>query len=280
MPRGRIIKKIGAFIVGYLIIIAYAGAQTKTSADGLDHRVWDKLLQAYVTSLPGNSATQVDYAGMASKSETLDSYLISLSGVSQTTFDSWPKPDQLAFLLNAYNAWTIKLVLSGDATLKSIKDLGGIFQSPWKKSFVPLLGKTRSLDDIEHGLIRGSGRYRDPRVHFAANCASVGCPALREEAYIGNKLDVQLEQQVRRFLADRSRNRLEDKTLKVSLIFKWYRMDFEHGWRGARTLADFCALYAQDLQLDANQISQLQQGTIKIDYLDYDWSLNRKREQL
>lgn len=240
-----------------------------------DHKQWNELLNSYVISLPGGKSTQVDYTGFANAQSTLDSYLQSLSSVDQHSFDQWDKADQLAFLINAYNAWTVKLVLKDHDSIQSIKDLGSLFESPWKKMFIPLLGKTRSLDDIEHGLIRGSGRYAEPRIHFAANCASVGCPALREEAYVGHKLDAQLEQQAHRFLGDRTRNRTEEKSLKVSSIFKWYRDDFEAGWRGAHTLADFLALYAEPLGLKETQIRQLQQGDMAIEFLNYDWRLNR-----
>jgi hypothetical protein len=241
-----------------------------------DHHEWNALLKTYVITLPSGKSTQVDYIGLAHDAATLNRYLQTLSAVDMKRFAAWNKADQLAFLINAYNAWTVKLILDNYASIKSIKDLGSLFQSPWKKEFIPLLGKNRSLDDIEHGLIRGSNRYQEPRIHFAANCASIGCPALREEAYLGSKLEAQLEQQAQRFLGDKTRNFLEGKRLKVSSIFKWYREDFEKGWRDANTLPDFLALYAEPLGLQATDILQLRQGKITIDYQDYDWQLNRK----
>jgi hypothetical protein len=140
-----------------------------------------------------------------------------------------------------------------------------------------LLGKERTLDEIEHELIRGSGRYRDPRLHFAVNCASIGCPALRGEAYDGARLEAQLDEQARRFLSDRSRNRLEGGTLHVSPIFKWYRGDFEQGWRGANTLGAFLALYADAIGLIPAQAQALREGTLPIEFLDYDWRLNARQ---
>jgi hypothetical protein len=130
------------------------------------------------------------------------------------------------------------------------------------------------LDDIEHGLIRGSGRYNDPRIHFAVNCASIGCPALRAEAYVAQRLNVQLEDATQMFLSDRTRNRVESDALKVSSIFKWYRPDFEKGWRGANTLGQFLALYSEPLALNADTASQLSAGKLDIEFLDYDWRLN------
>lgn len=246
------------------------------SVSAPDHKVWNALVHSYVISQPGDKSTLVDYSGFAKAQSTLDSYLDYLATFDQARFDRLNKADQLAFLLNAYNSWTVKLVLQDYESIKSIKDLGALFTSPWKKVFIPLLGKKRSLDDIEHGLIRGSGRYQEPRIHFAANCASLACPPLREEAYVGDKLDAQLEHQAQRFLADKSRNRFEGNSLKVSAIFKWYRQDFASGWRGANTLEDFLALYAKPLALDQTTIKQLQEGKISIEFLDYDWRLNRK----
>lgn len=238
-----------------------------------DHADWSRLLSEHVIAV-GNS-TQFDYAGIERKATILQHYLDKLSAVTRANFDSWPKDEQLAFLLNAYNAWTVKLVLSNYKNIKSIKELGSLMQSPWKKPFIPLLGKTLSLDDIEHGLIRGSGRYLEPRIHFAANCASIGCPAIRNEAYISTKLESQLEDQTHKFLEDRTRNYLANDVLQLSSIFKWYRDDFENGWRGTESLEQFIALYATDLSLSPQQIENLKNGKMRIEFLDYNWNLNR-----
>ncbi len=262
-----------------LMLLGMAGSTRAADArhEAFDHGVWQKLLEAHVVVLRSGQLTAVDYAGFSADHDRLRQYLHTLSAVQPTRFDRWTTAEQLAFLINAYNAWTVQLVLSGYPGLESIKDLGSFFKSPWKKSFIPLLGATRSLDDIEHGLIRGSGRYRDPRIHFAVNCASIGCPALRAEAYVAERLDAQLEDQSRKFLSDRSRNRLDGQTLNVSAIFKWYREDFEQGWQGAQRLPDFLAHYAKALGLSSAQARQLQSGDLTIDYLDYDWGLNGVR---
>lgn len=243
-------------------------------AAGFDHSVWGVLLKEHVRIIEDGKATQVDYAGLAGKRAVLSGYLKKLSAVSRDEFDSWAKDEQLAFLLNAYNSWTVELILTKYPDLDSIKDLGSLFQSPWKKSFIPLLGEKRSLDDIEHGLIRGSEKYNDPRIHFAVNCASIGCPALRAEPYLGNELQRQLEDATSLFLKDRSRNRLDGRVLKVSSIFKWYREDFKKGWKAIESLEQFFAYYAEDLELTEEQMKQLAKGKIKIDFLDYDWKLN------
>jgi len=253
-----------------LSLFALVPAQAST----FDHAPWSKLLRAHVVVLRDGQATQVDYAGMAADRAELNNYLKALSSVIRAEFDRWPVLDQLAFLINAYNAWTVDLILQAYPEVDSIKDLGWLLQSPWKKRFVPLLGATRSLDEIEHELIRGSDRYLEPRIHFAVNCASIGCPALRPEAFVGARLDAQLETATRLFLSDRTRNRLRGDRLEVSSIFRWYREDFERGWRNAADLAAFLALYAEPLGLGPGDLQRLAEGRIKIRFLDYDWRLN------
>lgn len=243
---------------------------------GFDHGPWDGLLRQHVHGIANGTATQVDYAGMARERATLKRYLDALAAVPRVQFDSWRPADQLAFLINAYNAWTVELVLSRYPDLASIKDLGSLLQSPWKKRFIPLLGDTRSLDNIEHGLIRGSGRYAEPRIHFAVNCASIGCPALRAEAYAGDKLETQLADATRAFLADRSRNRLTGDRLQVSLIFKWYGEDFE---RARGSLGGWLADQAAALGLTEAQTSKLTGNAMSIEFLDYDWHLNDRAGQ-
>lgn len=258
----------------FLALCLLSGLTGPLQAQGLDSASWNALLKKHVQVLRGGQASEVDYAGFLADHSSLQSYLASTSKVTRPEFDRWSTPVQLAFLINAYNAWTVELVLTGYPGIKSIKDLGSFIQSPWKKRFIPLLDETRSLDDIEHGLIRGSGRYNDPRIHFAVNCASVGCPALRAEAYVADRLNAQMEDATQKFLSDRTRNRIESDVLKVSSIFKWYGSDFEKDWRGANTLGQFLALYSGALGLNVDTASQLSAGKRGIEFLEYDWRLN------
>ncbi|WP_337658921.1 DUF547 domain-containing protein [Sphingorhabdus sp. Alg231-15] len=223
---------------------------------------------------PDYSSSTVDYTQFQEDRDALKSYLDAMSEVSRTEFEGWSNADQLAFLINAYNAWTVELILTRYPDLTSIKELGSLTQSPWQKAFIPLLGETLSLDNIEHDIIRGSGRYNDPRIHFGVNCASIGCPALLNEALVGSKLDQQLDRMTKGFLRDRSRNRLENGNLAVSSIFNWYGDDFEQGWRDAETLDEFFALYADSLGLSADDIEALSDGDMDITFLEYDWRLN------
>ncbi|TYL49339.1 DUF547 domain-containing protein [Marinomonas sp. IMCC 4694] len=245
-----------------------------SGANAFDHSVWNTLLQQNVVLLDGGKASQVDYQGVADNKASLNAYLKTLENVSQSEFDGWPKDDQLAFLINAYNAWTVDLILTKWPDLSSIKDLGRFFRSPWSKAFVPLLGEMRSLDEIEHTLIRGSNRYQDPRIHFAVNCASIGCPALANQAFQGDNVDRLLETQTQLFLADSSRNRWNGKTLELSSIFKWYREDFEKGWRGHHSLEAFLSDYAGALSLNTLTVAALDNRALDITFLDYDWALN------
>lgn len=246
-------------------------------AVNFDHGNWNDLLKKHVVVINQGLSTQVDYAGFMRDRFQLKGYLRSLEVVPPMTFERWSKADQLAFLINAYNAWTVELILTRYPNLESIKALGSWFQTPWKKKFIPLLGEIRSLDDIEHGLIRAEGRYQEPRIHFAVNCASIGCPALSPTAYTGEHLTVQLDEATQHFLSDRSRNRLEGNRLNVSQIFDWYREDFERGWGGYRQLAQFLIDHSSALGLNSRDIRNLKSGAIEIDFLAYDWDLNRKR---
>ena len=269
-----VVNKIFKILILAFWVVPTVWAEVRMTAV-FDHSSWDQLLKAHVLSANGGRSTVVDYQGMAADHQNLNRYLATLSSVSETQFDQWSTSDQLAFLINAYNAWTVELILTAWPDLESIKDLGGFFSSPWKKEFFTLLGKTRTLDDIEHGLIRGSGRYNDPRIHFAVNCASVGCPALRTEAHKGDQLDQQLDDQTALFLSDQSRNRVEGNDIKLSSIFKWYREDFEKGWHGFKRLEDFLLVHAADLKLSDSINTKLKSGNADIEFMDYDWRLNK-----
>lgn len=256
-----------------LLAIMASFAQAKSL-----HEDWSTLLAANVSTNSNGHNTLVDYQGFLTQRVQLKAYLKALENVSQSEFDQWNNNEKLAFLINAYNAWTVELILSKYPNLESIRDLGGFFTSPWEKSFIPLLGKARSLDDIEHTLIRGGNKYQEPRIHFAVNCASIGCPALREEAFVASKLEAQLEQQTLRFLSDKSRNKIENKQLYLSSIFKWYKDDFELGFKGADSLESFLLLYSDAIGLTNEQRQALKNKDVNIDYLDYDWQLNDKRK--
>lgn len=241
-----------------------------------EHKAWDALLHKHVVVQDGGKASRVDYAGFARERSQLKAYLDTLSGVSEADFKSWSRPQQLAFLLNAYNAFTIEKVLTRYPDLKSIRDFGKLIGNPWKDKFFSLFGREMTLDGIEHDTIRAPGRYDDPRIHFAANCASIGCPMLREEAYVGARLEAQLDEQAQRFMADRSRNRYDAATrgLALSSIFDWYGKDFARGWKGYTSLDQWLARYAEQLADRPDERAAIRAGGLPLRFLDYDWRLN------
>jgi hypothetical protein len=229
------------------------------------HAAWDALLKKHVVVLDGGKASRVRYAAMATDHAALKAYLGELSAVKEGEFRRWTREEQLAFLINAYNAFTVEKVLTRYPDLRSIWDFGKLFGNPFKDRFFVLLEERSSLDDVENGLLRA--RYREPRLHFALNCASVGCPMLREEAYVDARLERQLEEQAARFLSDRSRNRFTDGRLEVSKIFDWYKEDFG-------PLPVYLTRYAKALGADAAGQALIASGDAPVSFLDYDWTLN------
>ena len=242
-----------------------------------DYASWQRLLQQHVRWVDDGVASQVDYRGLQNRRDELQHVLQLFSQVSPAEFDRWPPNQRLAFLINAYNAFTIELILSRYPKLQSIKDLGSLFRSPWKKKFFTLLGAQRHLDNIEHDLIRG--HFREPRIHVAVVCASIGCPALRPEPFTAARLDPQLNDSMRRFLSDASRNRYNPQTgkLEVSSIFKWYGDDFK-GQGGYASVSELFAAYADVLARGAAARQRIRNGAVNITYLDYDWRLNDARD--
>ncbi|MFH1156966.1 MAG: DUF547 domain-containing protein [Pseudomonadota bacterium] len=227
--------------------VPHAGAEPETG-------IYADLLRKYVKN------GLVDYAGFKKEEARLGLYLASLE---KTDTRVLPRDNQFAFYINAYNAWTIKLILGAYPGIKSIKELGSWLKSPWKRKIARIDGDVISLDDIEHKILRP--RFKDPRIHFAVNCASRSCPALGSEPYQGAVLDGQLTGMTRAFINDPVRNRLQGNTLQVSSIFKWYLEDFN------KDIVGFFMIYAdpglkEQLEAEADRI--------KVEYLDYDWSLN------
>jgi hypothetical protein len=251
------------------LAVALATADTAAADSGAgfdrEHPAWTRLVRRYV------SGGLVDYAALKRDGRpALDPYLRSLESVERAELEAWPRSDQLAFWINAYNAYTVKLVLDHHP-LRSIRSIGFLPGSAFKRKFIPLeraAGRKLSLDDIEHRILRA--RFQEPRIHFAIVCASRSCPVLRDEAYRGGDLDAQLDGAARAFLRDPARNRYDpaSRTLSLSSIFEWFRGDFESA---AGTLPAFVARYADEGTAEA-----LRRGGVKIEFLDYDWSLNER----
>ena len=230
------------------------------------HAPWSRLLERFVND------GSVDYRGLARERAALDAYLQSLERTSKSELAALAREDRLAFWINAYNAYTVALVLDHypidsiwDVTPWWKRPLGG----PFAVDFIPLghlvsgADVQMSLNDIEHGILRK--QFTEPRIHFAIVCASKGCPRLARRAFEGNALDAQLDAVAREFLSDTAKNRFdaEANVLYVSPIFDWFAEDFAAGggpagwfWR-----------YREGSRRDAPD-------TPKIRYTTYDWSLN------
>ena len=258
--------------------LSAAGLAPARAQPAFDHgyAAWTVLLRRHVVVLRGGQESQVRYEGFAAERAALKSVLDSLSALGAAAFEGFGRAQQMAFLVNAYNAFTVGLILTRWPRLESIKDLGTLFQSPWKPKWVPLLGAKVSLDDIEHEMLRRRGRYDDPRVHFAVNCASIGCPALREEAFVAERLDAQFDEQALRFMSDRTRNRHNAARgrLEVSKIFDWFGEDFRLGHRGIASLPAFLARHADVLADAPADRERIRAQQVPVAFLDYDWKLN------
>lgn len=229
------------------------------AVDAVDNSLYADLLRKYVKD------GIVDYQGLKDEENKLDAYL---RVMEQTDTSKLSRDEQLAFYINTYNATTIKFVLSAYPGIESIRDLGGrFFNKPFEKKIVRIEGKTISLDDLEHGIIRP--RFKEPRVHFAVNCASKSCPPLISEPYQGSTLDQQLTASTRAFLNDSEKNYLDGKKLYISKIFKWFGKDFND---------DVIGFFIRFADEELKRKLTADRDYITVKYLDYDWSLNGKGE--
>lgn len=221
------------------------------------HEKWDQILKQYTTK-KGNQV-YFKYNELKKNEGVLNSYLNELESLKKEKFNTFNQDQKLAFWINAYNAYTIQIILK-HYPLNSIKDISsGLFSSgPWKKDFINLFGKKISLDNIEHDTIRKE--FDEPRIHFSVNCASIGCPSLLQEAFIGAKLENQLDRAANNFLQNKSKNYVKGNTLYLSKIFKWYGGDFDQKYGGFKNYVV--------------KTLNLPQKDYEVEFNDYDWNLN------
>jgi hypothetical protein len=250
---------LGGFLLGTM------SAQATKSAFDHGHAAWSKVLAASVRD------GGFDYARLKKDRAEFDAYLGSLKAVTPAELEGWTKEQRFAFWINTYNAFCIQKVID-NYPLKSIRKLDGAFgiTSVFEKAFIPLRahhpdGKDEdlALNDIEHKILRV--QFKDARLHAAINCASASCPPLRNEAFVAERLDAQLEEQMRTFVNDASRNTIDPakKELALSSIFDWFAEDFE---RDAKSVKEYVARYAPDK-------AEFVRGA-KLRHRDYDWDLN------
>ncbi len=246
------IKKYILLVMG-ILSFSFGNKEETLPETGIDiekstHEQWNVLLKKYV-DLEGN----VDYKNFKSDIGALNAYLEDLSIHSPS--NNWNKNEKLAYYINIYNAATIKLILD-NYPIKSIKDI----KNPWLKKRVMIKGKEWSLGGIEYKILR---KMDEPRMHFAINCASFSCPKLRNEAYTSAKMESQLQKVTLDFLNDPKRNRIEKNKVELSEIFKWYNKDFTQN----------SSLIGYINKHSSKNISH----KIKIEYLEYNWTLNEKK---
>lgn len=233
-------------------------AEFGTVAQPIDHSAWDSLLARYVTQSP-DGINRVDYAALkAEDTSALQGYLASMQAIDITQY---PRDEQFAYWVNLYNAATVDLIVA-NYPLDSIRDLGLPGLGPWREDVVKVNGKNLSLDDIEHGILRPI--WQDVRVHYAVNCASIGCPNLAAQAYTGAKLDAMLEAAAADYVNHpRGFARINGR-LVASRIYDWYGSD----WGDEAAILDHARKYA-----NRESLAVLGDRST-IDTFDYDWSLN------
>lgn len=255
-----------SFVIGrQLISLLVVLAATATPARAAEETAYGKLLKAHVRpgTVSGIRLNLVDYRSIQAD----PSYPQALRDFASAKPESFPNDkERFAFWANAYNLMAIKAVID-QYPVKSIKDGGSLLRPIWKKPIGTVAGREYALDDIENGILRKD--FKDPRVHFAIVCASLSCPDLRSEPYDGSRLDEQLDEAARAFLANSTKGLVpgnDGRTATVSPIFKWFRDDFAASGGAAAFIKT-----KVDPAVKANAAELSDAG---LSYLDYDWSLN------
>ncbi|WP_188457171.1 DUF547 domain-containing protein [Psychroflexus planctonicus] len=243
-------------LINFLSLFLIAGLSSLHAQ--IEHSSFTKILQQNVTE-----SGFVNYKQLKKDEKKLDRYLDVLS--DNTPKSNWTKNEKMAYLINTYNAYTLKLILD-NYPVESIKDIGGLFSSPFTTDFIPFTtdfipfnGERISLDDVEKGMLL---EMNDPRVHFAINCASESCPKLQNEAFEAKHLDKQLDETTKEFILSKE-NKITKNQLQLSKIFKWYASDFENA---AGSIIEFINPY----------ISVHISDNASISFKDYSWKLNGK----
>jgi hypothetical protein len=235
-------KKIGLLLVA-LLLVSQVNAQTA---------VFNDLLQKHVTK-----DGIVDYKSFKNDEAKLDNYISYLEKTSPA--ESWSENKQKAFWINAYNAYTIKIILE-NYPLKSIMDIKQEGKTAWKIPFAKVGGKTYTLDHIEHEILRKN--FSDPKIHVGVNCASGSCPKISNSAFTEENVETELTRLMKDFINDSSRNKISKNKIQISSIFDWFKEDFTKNG----SVIDFLNTYSE------TEIS----SKAKISYLKYDWTLNGK----
>ena len=241
------------------------------SSEAFNYDKYRAVLRTYVSD-----RGLVNYQQLKANRQQLDAFNASVGAVTPQTYAGWSDSEKIAFLINAYNAFTLQSIIDQNPIKNSIRDISGV----WKGRKWLVAGEMKTLDDIEHKTIRRD--FNEPRIHVALVCAAMSCPILRNEPYTAAQLDAQLEDQVRKFILSPHGFRIEkgEGRVHLSAIFKWYGKDWRQSYavegkfagnKNERAVLNFLSKY-----LSSADKQYLEQGRYKISYLNYDWSLNRQ----
>jgi hypothetical protein len=271
-------------------LIVLAGAHRHAHAASADAPAYS--YEGYATLLKEYVSDQglVKYAELKANRAGLDAFVSSLSDLDTTVYDAWDDKAKIAFWCNAYNAITLKYILDNYPITKgswanslrfpanSIRQISGV----WDTLVTPVLGKDMTLEGIENDILRG--QFKEMRIHMAIVCASIGCPYLRNEPYMGDRLEQQLDDQARRFMSNPDKFRIdrEKGAVYLSPIFDWFGKDFVDTYTPVSGFADFSAVERAVLSFVSRYVSAmdseyLSTGQYSVRYLDYDWSLNEQK---
>ena len=244
---------------------------SSAQAANLDYDIYNDVLSTYV-----DESGWVDYAGLQQSRQQLDTFNDSLATVDEATYASWSEAEQIAFWVNAYNSLTLKSIVDQTPLKASIKDITGV----WRLRKHPIASQEKTLNNIEHDALRAD--FNEPRIHAAIVCAAISCPPLRTEAFTGENLDAQLDEQTVQWLArpDGFSIDREAGEVKVSKIFSWFGDDWiptygvETGFTGSqaeRAVLNFIGNYVSE-----EDRAYLEAGDYTLSYFNYDWALNQQ----
>ncbi len=253
-------------------------AVTKTSSSikvaanqSFSYQDYAEVLQTYV-----NKQGLVDYTKLQANRKQLDRFNQSLGAVSPQTYESWSENEQIAFLINAYNSFTLQSIIDRDPLKDSVKNISGV----WNKRQFTLAGSAKTLDNIEHDTLRQN--FNEPRIHVALVCAAISCPPLLNQPYLPEELDTQLNNQTVKFASSPHGLRIDKTEQKVYLssIFKWYGKDFIKTYGVEEQFAgneqQRAVLNYFSTKLNSVDRQYIEQNDYQVKYLDYNWSLNKQ----
>ena len=252
------IRYLQSVVLGIFFVFSFC-----SNSEAFDFSDWDALVKKYVApkTLEGVRLNAIDYTSLK-KDPVFSGLVTRLESYIPASLES--REATLSFWINVYNILAAKMI-TDHYPIESIKDAGSLFKPDWKRVAGMVGGKERTLNEIEHEILR---KMNEPRIHVAIVCASISCPDLRREAYSAGKLNEQLDDQMEKFLQSREKGmKLDERKNRVylSAIFKWFAEDFES--RGG--VLQYIGQY-----VTVEERKVLNYSNIKISYLDYNWKIN------